>query len=117
MRYAALLFSVALVAGCGSAATRVSPSVSAQPAEPAKPKAEPSTSLAPSPKPSATTATTIATTDEGVVSPIITGTEPIVEGSPLPPVPTIDLHTGNIVRLDWLLPGKKPVLVWFWAPH
>jgi hypothetical protein len=110
MRRSALLVSAALLAGCGSSAvTRVSPEAAAKPAA----SNTTSTTLASSTGAAGTT-TALDTT---VASPIITGTDLIIEGTPLPPVPTIDLHTGNIVRLDWLLPGPKPVLVWFWAPH
>lgn len=52
-----------------------------------------------------------------VASPVVTGPETINDAGPLPPVPTVDLHTGDIVRLDWIFPSTKPVLVWFWAPH
>jgi hypothetical protein len=51
------------------------------------------------------------------MTPVITGPDAAVVGSPLPVVPAVDLHTGKVVRLDWLLPGDKPVLIWFWAPH
>jgi hypothetical protein len=115
MRRATIIISAALVAGCGSSAARVSPG--------ALPKAaaSTSTSAAAGSSDSSLAAKPVegptSTASTGVVSPIIIGTDPIIEGSPLPPVPTIDLHTGNIVRLDWLLPGDKPVLIWFWAPH
>jgi hypothetical protein len=117
MRRSALLLSAAVLAGCGSSvATGTSPGASATPAVSKASKTSASSAVASpsSAKPAGVTTTALET---GVVSPIITGTDPIVEGTPLPPVPTIDLHTGNIVRLDWLLPGEKPVLVWFWAPH
>jgi hypothetical protein len=101
MRRALFAISLAVLTGCGSSAVKAaSPAGSGKPAGSAAP-----------------TAAQVATASNGVVSPIVTGPDAIIDGTPLPPVPTIDLHTGNIVRLDWLLPGKKPVLVWFWAPH
>jgi hypothetical protein len=63
------------------------------------------------------TSSTATTDPTALMTPIITGPDAPVVGSPLPVVAAVDLHTGNIVRLDWLVPGDKPVLVWFWAPH
>jgi hypothetical protein len=100
MRRSALVAAVVLLASCGGSAKVAS------------------NASAPTSTGSSSSVTTTATPDgTGVLTPVITGPDAAVVGSPLPVVPTVDLHTGKIVRLDWLLPGDKPVLVWFWAPH
>ena len=37
--------------------------------------------------------------------------------SPLPPVTVWDVQAEDWVQFADLLPGEKPLLVWFWAPH
>jgi hypothetical protein len=39
------------------------------------------------------------------------------EGSALPAVDVVNVGSGGSVSLPSLLPGTKPLLVWFWAPH
>ena len=39
------------------------------------------------------------------------------EQSALPAVEVTDVGSGRPVALQSLLPGTKPLLVWFWAPH
>ena len=35
----------------------------------------------------------------------------------VPDLQVVDVATGGSVSLRALLPGDKPVLLWFWAPH
>jgi hypothetical protein len=35
----------------------------------------------------------------------------------LPSVEVLDVATSQMVQLASLLPSKRPLLVWFWAPH
>jgi hypothetical protein len=37
--------------------------------------------------------------------------------SPLPKVKVRDLASGQLVDLSTLLPGDKPLAIWFWAPY
>ncbi len=37
--------------------------------------------------------------------------------NPLPVMKVTDVKTGKDVALAASLDGKKPLLVWFWAPH
>lgn len=37
--------------------------------------------------------------------------------NPLPAMSVTDVRTGKAVALQTTLSGKKPLLVWFWAPH
>ena len=37
--------------------------------------------------------------------------------NPLPSVSVTDVRTGKSVNLASVFSGKKPLLVWFWAPH
>lgn len=37
--------------------------------------------------------------------------------NPLPAVSVTDIRTGRAVALQSAMTGKKPLLVWFWAPH
>mgnify|MGYP006269686655 CR=1 FL=1 len=37
--------------------------------------------------------------------------------SPLPRVRVRDLASGQLVDLSTLLPGDKPLAIWFWAPY
>ena len=37
--------------------------------------------------------------------------------NPLPVMNVTDVKTGKDVALAASLDGKKPLLVWFWAPH
>ena len=52
----------------------------------------------------------------------VSGTSPALAAStkvknPLPAVTVTDVRTGKAVKLASSLTGKKPLLVWFWAPH
>ena len=37
--------------------------------------------------------------------------------NPLPAMSVTDVRTGKAVRLQSALNGRKPLLVWFWAPN
>jgi hypothetical protein len=37
--------------------------------------------------------------------------------NPLPAMSVTDVRTGKPVALRSALSGRKPLLVWFWAPH
>ncbi len=45
-----------------------------------------------------------------------TTTKP-VPANPLPSISVTDVRTGKSVALRSALSGKKPLLVWFWAPY
>jgi hypothetical protein len=89
--------AVALLLGCGSSSDLTV-------------AAAPSSTSQPAPASSAVAAPDWST-------PRITGSTDMPTDPLLPAVATVDLHTGDVVRLDWLLPSAKPVLLWFWAPH
>ncbi len=38
-------------------------------------------------------------------------------GSVLPNVVVNDVAAGTTVNVNTLLPGRGPLLIWFWAPH
>jgi hypothetical protein len=118
MRRPALVAAAVLLASCGSSAKVASnASAPASPPQSASASSGPDTSGKVSPSPASTAKAAKPTAESDLVTPVITGPDAAVVGSPLPVVPAVDLHTGKVVRLDWLLPGDKPVLIWFWAPH
>ena len=83
-----------VLVGCGSASTTQSTANSTEPQS------------------SASTVSSSPWSTPRVSGPIEMPTDPL-----LPAVAAVDLHTGDVIRLDWLLPSDKPVLLWFWAPH
>ena len=62
---------------------------------------------------SATAAATKAPTTTKVAKPTTTPTLK----NPLPVMNVTDVATGKSVPLATYIDGKKPTLVWFWAPH
>ena len=62
---------------------------------------------------SATAAATKAPTTTKVAKPTTTPTLK----NPLPVLNVTDVATGKSVPLATYIDGKKPTLVWFWAPH
>ena len=62
---------------------------------------------------SATAAATKAPTTTKVAKPTTTPTLK----NPLPVMNVTDVATGKSVPLASYIDGKKPTLVWFWAPH
>jgi hypothetical protein len=67
--------------------------------------------------------------DAGVQNPSVTEEAPAGESgnggsaidepasSPLPSVQVRNVVSGEAVDLSTLLPGTKPLVVWFWAPY
>lgn len=49
------------------------------------------------------------------VSPVVAATKTATND--VPKVVVTDLRTGKPVNLPSIVDGKKPILVWFWAPH
>ena len=56
------------------------------------------------PQTATATATATATNDRGIAADV-------------PDLQVVDVATGASSSLRALLPGDKPVLLWFWAPH
>jgi hypothetical protein len=81
-----------LLSACGNATTTVPASTVSESAAPAAP-------TAPAPT---------------VESPAASASSPT---NPLPVMDVTDIKTGQPVALASFLDGKKPLLVWFWAPH
>ena len=97
----ALSFGVG-AAACGSSTTNVATDGSNKATDPV-----PTTEAA-----SALTTTSMLPT----VGPTSPQTKPPL-ASPLPAVAVLDVATGKRIQLRDFLPAKKPLLVWFWAPH
>ncbi len=62
--------------------------------------------------------TSIGESSEGSIGPALPpDEEPVAGTNALPPVDVIDVVTEETVNIGTLLPARKPLLVWFWAPH
>jgi hypothetical protein len=64
-------------------------------------------------------ATTSTQRDDGGVDLVGTevGTASAIETNPFPDLVVDDLNRGTQVNLRNAIPGDRPVLLWFWAPH
>lgn len=97
----ALSFGVG-AAACGSSTTNVATDDAAR-----------ATDVVPTTEAASALTTTTSVPSVGPTSP---QTKPSL-ASPLPAVAVLDVATGKRVQLRDFLPAKKPLLVWFWAPH
>ena len=108
VRRAAALAALALLAGgCGGSTTPSAGSGTPSTTTAEATTAAPATAAATTAAPATAAATTAATT----------GVPPDRSASILPSVRMIDVTRGTTVDLASLIPARRPLLLWFWAPH